>query len=202
MKIVIFPLGPLETNCYLIHNEKEAVIIDVGGDPAAVVGYLQRNGLTLTHILCTHLHFDHTFGVQALINATGAKAYASEKDRFLMHEEGWGTPKVEDYQFTDMKAGDFPLLGIACTVLFTPGHTPGGLSFYFPDASAVFVGDSLFYRSIGRTDFAGGNFNDLAQSIRTQLFALPDDTTAYPGHGPHTMIGDEKRSNPYVGKGA
>ena len=202
MKIVIFPLGPLETNCYLIHNDTEAVIIDVGGDPSSVVNYLQRNGLTLTHILCTHMHFDHVYGVRALVRATGAKVYASEKDRFLLTEEDWGSPKVESYDFSDLKDGEISLLGLSCTVLPTPGHTPGGLSFYLPGASAVFVGDSLFYRSIGRTDFSGGNFNDLATSIRTRLFTLPDDTTAYPGHGPHTTIGDEKRSNPYVGAGA
>ena len=139
MKIVIFPLGPLETNCYLLHDDKEAVIVDVGGDPSSVVSYLKRNNLKLTHILCTHLHFDHVYGVQALVRATGAKVYASEKDRFLLSEEDWGSPKVEAYDFTDLKPGEFPLLGLSCTVMATPGHTPGGLSFYLPAASAVFT---------------------------------------------------------------
>ena len=183
MKIVIFPLGPLETNCYLLHNESEAVIIDVGGDPASVVGYLKRNGLTLTDILCTHLHFDHVYGVQALVRATGAKVHGSERDRFLLSEEGWGAPKVEAYASSDLKPGELSLLGTTCTVLETPGHTPGGLSFYFPDLSSVFVGDSLFYRSIGRTDFSGGSFDDLARSIRTQLFSLPDGPTLHSSGG-------------------
>lgn len=200
MKIVIFPLGPYETNCYLIHNDKEAILFDVGGEPSSILDYLKKNALQLTHIFCTHLHFDHTYGVQALIDATGAKAFASEKDRFLLGEEEWGAPKITFREFTDLTPGEMTLLGMQCKTLPTPGHTPGGYSFYFPEASVVFVGDSLFYRSIGRTDFAGGNFDDLIKSIRTQLFTLPEDTAAYPGHGPHTTIGDEKRLNPYTGK--
>jgi glyoxylase-like metal-dependent hydrolase (beta-lactamase superfamily II) len=202
MHSVLFPLGPLETNCYLIHNDSQALIIDVGGDPADVLDYLRQHRLTLTHILCTHLHFDHSFGVQALIRATGAIARASEKDRFLLEERTLGIPQVEKYAFADLEAGPLSLLDTTCMVLSTPGHTPGGLSFHFPEYLAVFAGDSLFYRSIGRTDFPRGDFTTLISSIRSQLFSLPDETVVYPGHGPHTSIGEEKRLNPYLGGAA
>jgi glyoxylase-like metal-dependent hydrolase (beta-lactamase superfamily II) len=141
-------------------------------------------------------------GVQALIRATGATAHASDKDSFLLDERSLGIPQVEKYAFSNLEAGPFPLLGTTCMVLPTPGHTPGGLSFHFPEYLAVFAGDSLFYRSIGRTDFPKGDFNTLASSIREQLFSLPEETAVYPGHGPHTGIGEEKRLNPYLGKGA
>jgi glyoxylase-like metal-dependent hydrolase (beta-lactamase superfamily II) len=197
MHSVLFPLGPLETNCYLIHTDSQALIVDVGGDPSAVLEYLRRHNLALTHILCTHLHFDHTLGVQSLIRATGATAYAGDKDAFLLEERGLG-PQVQKYDFVNLEAGPFPLLGTACTVLATPGHTPGGISFHFPEYLAVFAGDTLFYRSIGRTDFPRGDFAALAASVRTQLFTLPDETNVYPGHGPQTSIGEEKRLNPYL----
>ena len=199
MHSVLFPLGPLETNCYLIHTDSEALIIDVGGDPAPVLDYLRQHRLTLTHILCTHLHFDHSFGVRALPKATGASAYASDKDRFLLEDGSLGVPRVEKYAFANLEAGPLPLLGTTCMVLSTPGHTPGGLSFHFPEYLAVFAGDCLFYRSIGRTDFPRGDFATLDASIRTQLFTLPEETIVYPGHGPQTSIAEEKRHNPYLG---
>ncbi|MDR1359701.1 MAG: MBL fold metallo-hydrolase [Deltaproteobacteria bacterium] len=199
MHSVLFPLGPLETNCYLLHTESQALIIDVGGDPAEVLNYLRQHKLSLSHILCTHLHFDHTFGVQALQKATGATVQASDKDRFLLEERIPGIPPVQVYSFSNLEAGPLSVLGTTCMVLSTPGHTPGGLSFHFPEYLAVFAGDSLFYRSIGRTDFPRGDFNTLASSIREQLFALPEETAVYPGHGPRTSIGEEKRHNPYLG---
>ncbi|MDR2162246.1 MAG: MBL fold metallo-hydrolase [Desulfovibrio sp.] len=202
MNSVLFPLGPLETNCYLVHDNSRAFIIDVGGDPAEVIAYLREHNLSLTHILCTHLHFDHTLGVQALAGATGATAYASDKDRFLLEESSYGAPQAGKTAFVNLDPGSFPLLSATCAVLSTPGHTPGGLSFHFPEFRTVFVGDSLFYRSIGRTDFSGGDFPTLTSSIRSRLFTLPDETVAYPGHGPHTSIGEEKRFNPYVGAAA
>ena len=200
MKIVIFPLGPYETNCYLIHNDKEAILFDVGGEPSPILEYLKKNSLKLTHIFCTHLHFDHTYGVQALIEATGAKAFASEKDRFLLGEEEWGAPKIAFKEFTDLAPGEMTLLGMQCKTLPTPGHTPGGYSFYFPEASVVFVGDSLFYRSIGRTDFPGGDHDTLLRSLKDVLFKLPAETIVYPGHGPTTNIGDEIANNPFCGE--
>ena len=204
MQVVDFPLGPLDTNCYVIHTDKEAVVVDPGGPPDKVLEYLKSNGLTLTLILLTHLHFDHTYGVSPLVRITGAKTLASEEDRYMLSSEPgkggmWGLPEVEPFDYQGLFPGDMPLLGGTCKVLATPGHTPGGLSFSFPDLKAVFVGDTLFFRSVGRTDFPRGDQATLMNSIRTQLFTLPDETVVYPGHADFTSIGDEKRNNPYVG---
>jgi glyoxylase-like metal-dependent hydrolase (beta-lactamase superfamily II) len=203
MNVHVFTLGPLETNCCLIHTDSEAVAVDVGGDPKEVVAYLTAHKLSLTHILLTHLHFDHTYGVRDLAAATGAKTLGSDKDRYMLSNEMgrgglWGLPTVPPYEFDNIGPGDLPLLGTVCRVLATPGHTPGGLSFYFESFDAVFAGDCLFYRSIGRSDFPGGDQAVLLQSIREQLYSLPGDTIVYPGHGLKTAIGDEKRNNPFV----
>jgi glyoxylase-like metal-dependent hydrolase (beta-lactamase superfamily II) len=203
MRVNVFPLGPLDTNCFLIHSDTEAVAVDVGGDPGRVLNYLSDNKLALTHILLTHLHFDHTYGVRDLAAATGAATLASEKDRYMLDSElghggMWGLPTVPPYTFDDLQPGALTLLGAECKVLATPGHTPGGLSFHFPELRAVFAGDCLFYRSVGRTDFVGGDTDTLMRSIREQLFSLPDETTVYPGHGQSTSVGDEKRNNPYA----
>lgn len=204
MQIITLPIGPLETNCFLVHSDKEAFVVDPGGKPSKVLAYLQEHGLTLTHILCTHLHFDHTIGVHDLVAASGATVYASEADRYMLATELgrggiWGIPPVEPYEFTNLEPGEIVLLGMTCKVLATPGHTPGGLSFYFADLQTVFAGDTLFYRSMGRFDFEGGSESALLKSIREQLFSLPEDTRVCCGHGLETSIGDEKRNNPYAG---
>lgn len=203
MQIAEFHLGPLETNCFIIHNASEALAVDPGGPPDEVLAYLDERKLALTHILLTHLHADHVYGVAALAGASKAKTLGSAADSYMLESELgrggiWGLPLVEPYSFDDLAPGPCTLLGAACTVLATPGHTPGGLSFYFPDLQAVFVGDALFYRSIGRTDFPGGDHAALIASIRSKLFTLPEETTVYPGHGLATSVGDEKRNNPHV----
>jgi glyoxylase-like metal-dependent hydrolase (beta-lactamase superfamily II) len=204
MHIITFPLGPLETNCFLVHNGKEAIVIDPGGKPTRVISYLQAHNLTLTRILCTHLHFDHTLGIHDLVEALKVPVYASEGDRFMLDSEMgrggvWGYPPVGAYIFQGIEPGETSFLGSRCLVLATPGHSPGGLSFYFPDLKAVFSGDTLFYRSIGRSDFQGGELVLLLKSISDRLFTLPEDTKVYSGHGPVTTIGDERRNNPFAG---
>lgn len=197
-----FPMGPLETNCYLVYSDTLAIAIDPGGPPDELSAFIDKEGLTLTHILLTHLHFDHTYGVSALVKKTGAQVLASEKDRYMLGSDMgmgglWGMPPVPRYEYSGLEACMLALAGGVCHVLETPGHSPGGLSFYFKDLQAVFAGDSLFYRSIGRTDLVGGNQDILLKSIREQLFGLPEETLVYPGHGPSSTIGDEKRNNPY-----
>jgi glyoxylase-like metal-dependent hydrolase (beta-lactamase superfamily II) len=204
MQVAVFPLGPLETNCYVVYTDDEAVVVDPGGDPGAVLRLLDSRKLRLTHILLTHLHFDHTFGVAPLASATGAVVLGPGDDRYMLDGElgkggTWGLPEVPSYVFSPVQPGDLPLLGAVCRVIATPGHTPGGLSFYFSALGAVFSGDTLFYRSVGRTDFPGGSQAVLLASIRDKLFTLPDDTVVYSGHGPATRIGDEKRGNPFAG---
>lgn len=203
MQCRTFAIGPLDTNCYVVYTDKEALAVDPGGPPAPILDFLKKNNLSLRHILLTHLHFDHTFGVHDLQKATGAETFASSDDSFMLENElgqggMWGLPKVTPYEYTPLEPGEHFFLGQSCRVLPTPGHTPGGLSFYLEAMQAVFAGDTLFYRSIGRTDFPGGNHDTLLHAIKTQLFMLPDNCTVYPGHGDSSTIGDEKRNNPYA----
>jgi glyoxylase-like metal-dependent hydrolase (beta-lactamase superfamily II) len=204
MHVECFPLGSLDTNCFVVYTDTGAVVIDPGGPPGEVIRFLRERKLALSHILLTHLHYDHVAGVAELAGSTGAVTRGSEKDRYLLETELgrggiWGMPRIEPYAFTDLGPGDLPLLGTTCTVLATPGHTPGGLSFSFPELKAVFAGDTLFRRSVGRADFPGGDLPVLLDSIRKQLFLLPEETTVYPGHGLETGIGEEKRNNPFAG---
>lgn len=204
MPIATFPLGPLATNCYVINETTEACAIDVGGDPEPVLAYLAAHNLALAAICLTHMHFDHLYGVASLAAATHAPVYVPAADAPIMDTEVarggvWGMPPVPPFESDPLPLGDTILAGMKCVVLETPGHTPGGVSLYFPDAHAVFTGDALFFRSLGRTDFPLGDHQQLLRSIHQQLFSLPDNTRVYPGHGPATTIGDEKAHNPFVG---
>ncbi len=202
MDVRTFPLGPLETNCYLAYVNGNAIVVDPGGDPAPIIAFLQEKELTLTHILNTHLHFDHIFGNDALQDVTKAPIYANQEDAYLLDTElgkggVWGLPKVDDFTFKPISPGELTLLDTPCQVLHTPGHTPGSLTFYFPEHSAAFVGDLIFNRSVGRTDFPGGDFETLRRSVIERIFSLPDEVKLYSGHGPATTVADEKKHNPF-----
>jgi len=202
LKVRTFPIGPLEVNCYLVSNRAEAVVVDPGGDPAPILRILKSDGLKLTHIIDTHLHFDHIYGNSALAKATGAPILAGQADAFLLETEiGKGGlmvfPRVEDFDFESLKPGETTFLDRPCKVLPTPGHSPGSLSLYFPQDHMVFSGDLIFYRSIGRTDFPGGDYEQLLESVRREIFTLPGETVIYSGHGPKTTVGDEKMHNPF-----
>lgn len=204
MRITSFPLGPIETNSYILDNGRDALSIDVGGDPAPILAFLQKEKLTLLAILVTHRHFDHLYGIHALQEALHVPAYVPTGDDCIAQTESsrggiWGMPLVPDFEATPLPGKNLIIGSFACRVLLTPGHTPGGVSYYFEKAKAVFTGDALFYRSLGRTDFPGGNHAQLVRSIRENLFTLPADTTAYPGHGPETNIGEERLENPFIG---
>lgn len=205
MPIATFPLGPLSTNSYLLNAGSRAVAIDVGGDPSPMLDYLAAHQLSLDAICLTHRHFDHLYGVAALAEATGAPVFSPAGDDVLADSESgmggiWGMPPVSPFTSQPMPTGKTSFGGMECIVLDTPGHTPGGVSLYFPAEKAVFTGDALFYRSMGRTDFPGGNQDQLLRSIQGTLFRLPDDVAVYPGHGPATSIGDERRHNPFCGE--
>ncbi|WP_243359853.1 MBL fold metallo-hydrolase [Fundidesulfovibrio terrae] len=202
MRVETFALGPLETNSYLAIEGRNAVAVDAGGDPAPMLRHIAKHGLTLTHVLLTHLHFDHTYGAQALHEATGAPVLAGSGDAYLMDSElgqgGFmGLPRIKPFTYTAIEPGDFEVLGQPCTALFTPGHTAGSLSYYFPQSGVVFAGDVLFFRNIGRTDFPGGSMETLLDSVKTQIFSLPRETVVYSGHGPETSVGEEILHNPY-----
>lgn len=202
MDITTFALGPLQTNGYLLGHAGRALFVDPGGDPAPVLDALGKRGLALETIVLTHLHFDHAYGVAALAKATGAPVLANPADEYLL--ESWlgrggemGVPEVQDYDYTALEAGETSFLGLACRVLATPGHSQGSLTLYFPDAGAAFVGDLIFSRSIGRTDFPGGDTDTLLASVRDKIFTLPPDTRLYPGHGPATTVAAEAAHNPF-----
>ncbi|MEF2145523.1 MAG: MBL fold metallo-hydrolase [Desulfovibrionaceae bacterium] len=202
MNVHSLTLGPLGTNCFVCSKNGRAVVVDPGGDPADVLSLLRAEKLELTHILITHLHFDHIYGNKALSKATGAPILASDKDAFLMDSEVgrggmMGLPLVEPFEFEGIAPGEHEFLGLACTVLATPGHTPGSLTFYFPQSGCAFVGDLIFYRSVGRTDFPGGSSTALMDSVRKKIFTLPENTVLYSGHGPQTTAGDEQIHNPF-----
>lgn len=204
MEIKTFPLGPLQTNCYVLAGETEAVAVDPGGNPAKVLDYLSANNLKLTHILNTHLHFDHTYGNKALADATGAPILCCKDDLYLLESElglggTFGLPLVDTYTPQTVAPGEHSFAGFACTIFHTPGHSSGSLTFYFPEANAAFVGDLIFYRSIGRTDFPGGDMNVLKASVKESIFTLPPDTLLLSGHGPETTAGDELNHNPFFG---
>ncbi|MDA8139397.1 MAG: MBL fold metallo-hydrolase [Desulfobacteraceae bacterium] len=204
MIIRTMPVGPLQANCFIVGcpATQHAAVIDPGGDADKILLALAKDKLTLKVIINTHGHFDHVSGNKALKKASGAELMIHPLDAPMLSQLArgaamWGL-RSEDSPDADrlLNDGDTVQVGqLQFKVLHTPGHTPGGISLY--SGKAVFVGDTLFAGSIGRTDFAGGDFNTLINSIHTKLFTLPDDTAVYTGHMEATTIGREKRYNPF-----
>lgn len=202
------PLGPIETNCYLVACDKtqQAVVIDPAWDGRAIAHQAARQGWTITHILLTHTHFDHVAGLAELKEATQAPIYVHPEAVPML---GWAVTSAQLWGITFptppgpdhlLAAGDIIQVGeLALETLYTPGHAPGHVSFYLREAGVLFCGDVLFRLSIGRTDLPGGDFKQLLQTIQTQLLPLPDETVALSGHGPQTTIGFEREHNPFLG---
>ncbi|MHB8173041.1 MAG: MBL fold metallo-hydrolase [Nitrospirota bacterium] len=199
-------VGALAVNCYIVGSAEtnEAAVIDPGDDAAKITAILQKNNLKLKYIIFTHAHFDHAGAAKELHDETNAEVMVHEKDALLLKNTDAqaalfgmhaGEPPKPDYF---LKGGDIIKIGdVEMEVIETPGHTPGGISLYVKNASAVFTGDTLFWGSIGRTDLPGGDYNTIIHSLKDELGKLPDDTTVYPGHGDDTTIGFEKQQNPY-----
>jgi glyoxylase-like metal-dependent hydrolase (beta-lactamase superfamily II) len=195
-----------QTNCYIVGCEetREGVVIDPGGHPERILAVLKKSGLTIRYVLNTHCHFDHMGANAEIVAATQAPLALHPAEIPLLRASGgaeWFGVPVTESPLPDQELADGQVLEVGrlrFRVLHVPGHSPGGLAFYEPDEGVVFDGDVLFAEGVGRTDLPGGDWETLVRSIRQVLFALPDETVVYPGHGPKTTIGCEKRHNPWV----
>jgi glyoxylase-like metal-dependent hydrolase (beta-lactamase superfamily II) len=196
----------IQTNCYVVGCEKTnlGLVIDPGGDPERILDAVERHQLTVKYVLDTHAHFDHTDANGAIVEATSAALALHPDDLPLLEASGGAAlfglradpSPPPDFELDD---GDEIVVGnLRFLVLHTPGHTPGHVCFYEPTEGVLFDGDVLFYRGVGRTDLPGGSWEQLYSSIRNTLFALPDETVVYSGHGQPTRIGDEKKLNPWL----
>jgi len=199
-------VGPIMANCFIVgcENTKEAVVIDPGDDVDKILMVLSKHSLKVRYILNTHGHFDHVGGNKRLKQVTGADLYIHKNDEHMLetlnsHAAMFGlsaenSPPADHYLNDDdeLVFGD----DIKIRVIHTPGHSEGGVCFLID--GKLFAGDTIFERSIGRTDLPGGSMKVLLESIKTRLFVLNDDIRVYCGHGFETTIGDEKRENPFV----
>lgn len=202
------PLGPIQTNCYLIWNDKkDCLVIDPGANGARIVEIVNELGIKPIAILLTHAHFDHIGAVDDVRSKYGIPVYVhSKEEEWLANPDlnGSGQFRLPEpiiarpaEHFLDenpkMKVGAFTF-----SVLETPGHSPGGVTFYFAKEKLAFVGDALFYEGVGRTDLIGGNQRTLLNSIHDKLLTLPEDTVVLSGHGRKTTIQHEMDANPYI----
>lgn len=203
-----FPLGPLQTNAYIIENEnKECIIIDPGSEGKRLVRNLEQKELSPLAILLTHAHFDHIGAVDDLREKWHCPVYlhVNEQD-WLMNPSLNGSKYFGlDEEIIVKKAdqlvkeeGKLTIGPFSFEVYETPGHSPGSVSYYLREQSIVFSGDALFRGSIGRTDLQGGSHRQLIQSIHEKLLVLPEETTVAPGHGPITTIMNEMNDNPFL----
>lgn len=198
-------VGPIMANCFIVGCEetRQAAVIDPGDEVDRILMALAKDQLTVAVIINTHGHFDHVGGNARLKQATGAPLLIHRLDAPMLNQLSaaaaqWGmTAENSPPPDRTIDEGDtVPFGNLAFSVIHTPGHTPGGISLH-TDGS-VFVGDTLFAGSIGRTDFPGGDYATLIAAIQNKLFTLGDDVTVYTGHGPETTIGVEKRTNPFA----
>ncbi len=201
-------VGSFQVNCFLLVDEatQQALLIDPGDDPPAILDLLKRSRARLQGIINTHAHLDHVMAIPEIKAATTAPFYLHEAEAPVLTAapdmiaawlgRQWGPPPEID-AFLDPQE---PLhLGESVLeIRHVPGHSPGSVAFIDHAGQRVWTGDALFAGSIGRTDLPGGNYEQLLQSIRSQLLTLPDDYTIYPGHGPASTIGHERRSNPFL----
>ena len=202
-----FPVGPLACNCSLLGDEQthEAIVIDPGDEVARINSRLTELGLKLKQILVTHGHIDHVGGALKLKKLTGAPIFMNENDLPLLAmmetQAGWlgiATPETAPPDGNLIDGATVGTEHFPATVLHTPGHTQGSICLHFVPLKLLVAGDTLFAGSIGRTDLPGGDTDQIMDSLRSRLLALPDETNVLPGHGPVTTIGKERKSNPFL----
>ncbi len=206
MELIVKPVGSLQANCYVLFDEasKEAVVIDPGHSGNRILDILNERGLKLKYVLLTHGHGDHIGGLPEILEGTGAQVLIHEADLEMLQDNELNYTRMIHYPEVHVTTAglleeeqQLEFGSIKIRVLHTPGHTKGGACFLIEDK--LFAGDTLFNGSIGRTDFQGGSFDEIKQSIQEKLFLLDEDIVVYPGHGSPTTIKKEKHTNPFVG---
>jgi hydroxyacylglutathione hydrolase len=207
MDVRMFTVGPVAENTYIFRRDgsDRALIVDPGDEAETLLGAMDQLGVELDGILLTHTHFDHIGAVAPVARATGAEVWVPESEKGVLADinsyvpwPGFGPFESHEAEHT-LKGGEkLELAGFEIDVIFTPGHSPGHVSFSIPDEQAVFSGDVLFQGSVGRTDLPGGDWNTLLDSIRTLIDTLPAETRVHPGHMGLTSLGAERASNPFL----
>ena len=203
----MFTVGPVAENCFIARRDgsDRAVIVDPGDEAEMLLGAIGELGVTLDAILLTHTHFDHVGAVAPVAKATGAEVWVPELEKPVLADinryqpfPGIGPFENYDAEHTVTGGEKLELAGLEIDVLFTPGHSPGHVTYAIADESALFSGDVLFQGSVGRTDLPGGDWDTLLGSIRTLVDSYPEDTTVYPGHMGITTLGRERATNPFL----
>lgn len=209
MEINRYTVGPFGENTYLLTKEGQALIVDPGfvedAEFKKVHSQLNDQELELIGVVLTHAHVDHVLGLQRVLDAYEVPVYLSDKDRYLWNnfssQAAMFGLQADGFDFDPQPlpvTSDWELGNFTFDLRYTPGHAPDHVSLYISESEALIAGDTLFKEGIGRTDLYKGDFKVLEQSIKEELYSLPDGTVVYPGHGPETTIAHEKQSNPFV----
>jgi len=203
----MFTVGQIAENCFLFRKDDSdrALIVDPGDEAPRILNAADELGVTIEAILLTHTHFDHIGAVAPVAKATGAPVWCPEIETPVLADinsfvpwPGFGPFESYDADHTVSGGEKLGLAGMEIDVIFTPGHSPGHVTYSIPDESAIFSGDVLFQGSVGRTDLPGGDWPTLLDSIRGLVDSLPGETTVYPGHMGITTLGAERASNPFL----
>jgi glyoxylase-like metal-dependent hydrolase (beta-lactamase superfamily II) len=207
MDVRMFTVGPVAENCFIARRDgsEKAVIVDPGEEPDRLLAAIDELGVTIEAVLVTHCHFDHIGAVAPVAKATGAPVYVSEIERPVLADimsyvpfAGFGPYESWEAEHTLRGGEQLSIAGLDIDVLFTPGHSPGHLTYSVPAEGAIFSGDVLFQGSVGRVDLPGGDWGTLLNSIGALVESLPEHTAVYPGHMGLTTLGAEKRTNPFL----
>ena len=208
MDVRMFTVGPVQENCFLFRQDgsDRALIVDPGEEEAKLLGAIESLGVTLEAILLTHTHFDHVGAVAPVAKATGAPVYCPEIEVPILADIMSFVPWAEFGPFESYEADEtvkggetLELAGLELDVIFTPGHSPGHVTYAVRGEPAIFSGDVLFQGSVGRVDLPGGDGPTLLASIAGLLDSLPDETVVHPGHMGLTTLGAERATNPFLG---